>query len=167
MKNKLLPQLKIYKAWVLTLELSQYCKNGCTFRNASRSLHVATAADSEMQCVCLPDQPMLCQRAATAIDFAIKTFNYYLKLPSGLWSDCQMTGRGSNLGSNLKSAALLDTVSYSSYCFICSASEIPEYPVWDLISFRSAEDAKTEASKKNYFKAQVPGWQCPSRCKMQ
>ena len=69
------------------------------FPHASLLLPSVTASDSETPCVCAvpSDQPK-----SLAIDFCSQN----LLLSSGIAfrSDCQMTGRGSNLDSNLNSA---------------------------------------------------------------
>ena len=77
----------------LTLELSQYCKS-------SLSLPAATVADS-----CLSYQPKQCRRAAPRAWQLILPSKPLIAFWNSLWRDCQMTGRGSILDSNLKSAA--------------------------------------------------------------
>ena len=56
-------------------------------------------------CACLLDQPQLFQSAAPRA-FALKTFDWVLEqLSERVWSDDQMTNKGSILGSILNYAA--------------------------------------------------------------
>ena len=88
----------------LTLELSRYRKSGSTF---SSSEPAATAADSETPCVCArPSDPRKqSQRAAPRAWPLILPSKPSITFWNSLRRDCQMTCRGSNLDSNLNSAA--------------------------------------------------------------
>ena len=96
---------------LLTLWLSQYRKSDSTF---SSSESVAARSDcrrlGNTRCFYLNVRPAQavpkCAPKNLAIDFAVKTFDCLLEQDSGDWSDCQRTGRGSNLDSNLKSAGV-------------------------------------------------------------
>ena len=96
------------------------------FPQASQSLPAATASYSETPCVCArPSDPHKQSRTAAP---SLGPRAWPLILPSkpsitfwnSLLRDCQMTGRGSNLDSNLNSAALPTS------CKGLTASEITE-----------------------------------------
>ena len=91
---------------LLTLELSQYRKSGSMF---SSSEPVAASSDchwlGNALCLCSPvlpwqAEPEGCPKSL-AVDFALNSITFW----NSLQRDCQMTGRGSNLDSNLNSAA--------------------------------------------------------------
>ena len=88
----------------LTLELSRYRKSGSTF---SSSEPAATAADSETPCVCTrPSDPRKqSRRAAPRAWPLILPSKPSITFWNSLRRDCQMTGRGLNLDSNLNCAA--------------------------------------------------------------
>ena len=108
----------------LTVDLSQRCRWGSTFFQASRSRPAATADDYDPKCqvfvLARPTRPRpppkLCQTAAPT------ACSQTLRLSSGIAcrSDCQMTCRGSNLDLDLNSA----TWPKGCKSFICS--ETPE-----------------------------------------
>ena len=77
------------------------------FPQASRSRPAATAADSETPCVCArPSDPRKQSwRVAPRAWPLILPSKPSIAFWNSLWRDCQMTGRGSNLDSNLNSAA--------------------------------------------------------------
>ena len=85
----------------LTLELSRYRKSGSTFSSSE------PAADSETPCVCArpSDLRQPCRSAAPRAWPLILPSKPSITFWNSLWRDCQMTGRGSNLDSNLNSAA--------------------------------------------------------------
>ena len=93
------------------LTLSQYCKSGSTFHQASLLRPAATATDSETPCVRTrpvesgSTRPSCAEARPKELCHWISSQK--LRLSSGIafGSDCQMTCRGSNLDSNLNSAA--------------------------------------------------------------
>ena len=97
---------EIYKAlkpclllnWVSVARVVAY------FPQASRSRPAATAADSETPCVCArPSDPRKqSRRAAPRAWPLILPSKPSITFWNSLWRDCQMTGRGLNLDSNLK-----------------------------------------------------------------
>ena len=94
----------------LTLELSQYSKSGSMF-SSSETIVASSNCSQFGNTLCLISTVRPAQAVpergpkSLAIDLAVKTFNY-LQLPSGAFgSDFYMTGRGSNLDSNLNFAA--------------------------------------------------------------
>ena len=95
------------------IELSQYHKRlprvTATLRKPSRSRPAATAAEKETPlacaCVCPSDLPKLCLRAAPRAWPLILPSKTSITFWNSLWRDCQKTSRGSNLDSNLNSAA--------------------------------------------------------------
>ena len=98
----------------LTLKLSQYCKSGSTF---SSSEPVAARSDcsrlgiwvGNTLCLCSPqrqsDPQKLCWCTAPRAWPLILQSKTSIAFWNSLQRDCQMTGRGSNLDSNLNSAA--------------------------------------------------------------
>ena len=97
---------------LLTLELSQYRKRGSMF---SSSKQVAASSDcSRLEnalCLSSPVCPAHCggeqeqsRRAAPRAWQLILPSNPLITFWNSLWRDCQMTGRSSNLDSNLNSA---------------------------------------------------------------
>ena len=122
----------IYKALKLfwLLNWVSIARMVARFHQASWSRPAATAANPKRPsgCFCarLSDKPKLCQSAAPRAQPLILQSK-----PSTVF--CQMTGRGSNLGSNLNSAA------WSTGCkgFICS--EAQKSTVWGLNSFQNAK----------------------------
>ena len=89
---------------LLILELSQYSKSGSMF---SSSEPVAAVANLEMPCVCSrqSDQRKKSQRAAPRAWPLILPSKPSIVFWNSLQRNCHMTGRGSNLDSNLNSAA--------------------------------------------------------------
>ena len=99
---------KIYKAlkpcWLLNW-LSIASVVAC-FPQASRSLPAVTAADLETPCVCARQSclPKQSRRAAPRVWLLILPSKPSITFWNSLQRDCQMTGRGSKLDSNLNSA---------------------------------------------------------------
>ena len=144
----------------LTLELSQYHKSGSTFF-LRRALPVAASSCCNLlrkyPCVCAwpSDQPKLYRSTASkAWPFIL---HWKLLLPSGI-----AFGKGLNLDSNLKSGqadSKLNSAAWSTSCKWFISSEIPEYTVWSLNSFKfdwsQFGDAKFEASDE-LFSTLIP-----------
>ena len=101
------------------------------FPQASLSLPAATAADSETPCVCarLSDPRKQSRRAAPRAWPLILPSKPSITFWNSLRRDCQMTCRGSNLNSNLNSAA------WPTSCKDFISSEITAWTVWSLSSF--------------------------------
>ena len=97
---------------LLPLELSQYSKSGSML---SSSVQVAAHSDCSWLWNTLrvfarpsdPPKPEQCQRAAQRAWRLILPSKPSITLWHTLWGDCQTTCRGSNLDSNLSSAAWL------------------------------------------------------------
>ena len=129
----------------LTLELSQYSKSGSMFFSSEPT---ATTADSETPCACARPSN-LHKQSRTAAPSA-----WPLILPSKplitfwnrLWRDCQMTGRGSILYSNLNSAT------WPASCKGFIASEITALTVWSSNSFKFVTDAKFEPGEVTFLR---------------
>ena len=139
------PTLRIFQCWspglvaaqnlqtiktFLILELSQYRKSGSTVFQASGLRPAATAADSEMPCVCAcSSDPLKLHRSELGHWFCSQSIWF----SSGITfeSDCQLTNRGSNLDSHLNCASW--ATSYTR--FICS--QIFKWTVWSLRFFLS------------------------------
>ena len=112
-----------------TNHLSQYSKSGRMF---SSSKPVEASSDcsrlGNVLCLCLPARP------AQAVPVLCHWFcRQNLRLSSGkaCRNDCKMTGRGSNLDSNLNSESAAWPTGCR--CFICS--KVPNSTVWSLNSF--------------------------------
>ena len=105
-KRKCSLRPEMYKALkpFLTDELSQYSKSGSMFSSLEPvAAHNDCSRLRNALCLYLPVQPAQeCLRSAPSWFCPLN-----LRLPSGtaFESDCQMTGRGSNLDSNVKSAS--------------------------------------------------------------
>ena len=87
---------------LLTLELRQYLKSGSAPAKWACHCPAAAAADSETPCVCACPSypPKLCQRAAPRAQQLIlpsKESKPLITFWNSLWSDCQLTDRGSAL----------------------------------------------------------------------
>ena len=108
--DSLLPEIlqKIYKAlkscWILNWV--SIARVVACFPQESLSRPAATAADSEKPCVCarLSYLRKQSQRAAPRAWPLILSSNSSITFRNSLGRDCQMTGRDSNLDSNLNSA---------------------------------------------------------------
>ena len=115
------------------------------FLQASRLLPTATVADSETPCVCArpSDPPKQCRRAAQRAWLLILPSLPSITFWNRLQRDCQMTGRGSNLDSNLNSAA------WSTGCkgFICS--EAPKCVEFEFF-LSSLKTPKLRTSLRGY-----------------
>ena len=99
-------QLKSFKQSFLTIYLSQYCRWGSTF---SSSEPVAASSDcrrlsSKMPRLLLTRPRPPHQAVPDSCPKSLQS-NPSPVLWNSLWRDCQMTGRGLNLDSDLNSAA--------------------------------------------------------------
>ena len=104
----------------LAFQLSQYCKSGSMFPQASLSLRLLLTLKCPVFVLCTSSWstlPKLCLSAALRARPLIlqSRLSVGIAFGPGLWSDCLMTGRGLKLDSNLNS------VTWSTGCegFIC------------------------------------------------
>ena len=121
------------------------------FHQASLSLPALTAVVSETPCVCarLSNPPNQCQRAAPRAWPLISPSKPSITFWNSLRSDCQMTGRGSNLDSKSQTWTLCPDQQVVKF-LLPPKSQHKLCGFWIL--FKSVTDAKFEPSKLTFLR---------------